>query len=98
MESKKGDRVNSYEVPNGMGQVFSQVGGNHYQQKIPPVEFIHANDIPFIEGNVIKYVTRHKLKNKGEDIEKALQYCGMLLKLEYGYSKEQILAILNGGE
>ena len=36
-----------------------QIGGNHYKSKaIQPVEYIHANNIGYFEGNVIKYVTR----------------------------------------
>ncbi len=67
-----------------------QVGGNHYQGlKIQPVEYIHANGLPFIEGNVVKYITRHRNKNKAEDVKKAIHFCIMLLKLEYGYSKEE---------
>lgn len=67
-----------------------QVGGDHYQTKIQPVEYIHANGLPFIEGNVIKYISRHKAKGGAGDIEKAISYCKMLLKLEYGYTDEQI--------
>lgn len=67
-----------------------QVGGDHYQTKIQPVEFIHANGLPFIEGNVVKYISRHKAKGGAGDIEKAISYCKMLLKLEYGYTDEQI--------
>lgn len=33
----------------------TQVGGDHYKtMKIQPVEFIHANGIPFLEGCIIK--------------------------------------------
>lgn len=67
-----------------------QVGGDHYQKKIQPVEYIHANDLPFIEGNVVKYISRHKEKGGADDIEKAISYCKILLKLEYGYTDEQI--------
>ena len=36
-----------------------QVGGNHYKQyEIQPIEFITKNNIPYIEGNVIKYLLR----------------------------------------
>ncbi len=46
-----------------------QVGGKHYKSmKIQPTDFIAANDIPFIEGNVIKYVCRHEFKNGKEDV------------------------------
>lgn len=62
-----------------------QVGADHYkQQKIQPVEYIHANNIGFMEGNVIKYVTRHKLKNGKQDLEKAIHFLQMLIELEYG--------------
>ncbi len=61
-----------------------QVGGKHYKQfKIQPVEFIHANDIPYIEGCAIKYICRHKEKNGKEDIQKAIHYLNILMELEY---------------
>jgi len=62
-----------------------QVGSNHYKLSgIQPVEYIHANYLNFCEGNVIKYITRHRNKNKEEDVRKALHYCQLILKLEYG--------------
>ena len=64
-----------------------QVGGKHYKSmNIQPTDFIAANDIPFIEGNVIKYVCRHEFKNGKEDILKAIHYLNLLL--EYKYSDE----------
>ena len=63
----------------------TQVDGNHYKGlKIQPVEYIHANGIGYLEGNVIKYVTRHGAKNGAADVRKALHYCQLLLKLKYG--------------
>ena len=75
-------------VLNKLGNM--QVGGEHYQQAIQPVEYIHANGLPFIEGNVVKYISRHKRKGGAQDVEKAMSYCAMLLKMEYGYTDEQI--------
>ena len=75
-------------VLNKLGNM--QVGGEHYQQAIQPVEYIHANGLPFIEGNVVKYISRHKRKAGAQDVEKAMSYCAMLLKMEYGYTDEQI--------
>lgn len=61
-----------------------QIGGNHYVDFIiQPTEFIHRNNIPFIEGNVIKYVCRHRSKNGRQDIEKAMHYLKLLLEFEY---------------
>ena len=51
---------------------------------IQPVEYIHANDLNYFEGNVIKYITRHRTKGEGKkDIEKAIHYAEMILKFYY---------------
>ncbi len=62
-----------------------QEGGTHYKNaKIQPVEYIHANGIDFLSGNIIKYATRHKDKNGAEDIRKIIHYAELILQLEYG--------------
>ena len=62
-----------------------QVGGNHYaSMAIQPVEFITANELGFLEGNIVKYVCRHHAKNGAEDIKKAMHYCELLLRTKYG--------------
>ena len=63
----------------------TQVGGNHYKDlKIQPIEFIHANNIPFCEANAIKYLCRWRNKNGIEDLKKARHYIDLLIELEYG--------------
>lgn len=63
----------------------SQIGGTHYKDlKIQPIEFIHANNIPFCEANAIKYLCRWRQKNGRQDLEKARHYIDLLIKLEYG--------------
>ena len=62
----------------------NQIGGNHYQDLvIQPTEYIIKNNIPFAEGNVIKYVSRHKQKGKEQDIKKAIHYLSMILETTY---------------
>jgi len=64
----------------------SQVGGSHYKDcKIQPVQYIEANDLKFLEGCVVKRVTRHdKPTGKGrQDIEKAIHELQLLLELRY---------------
>ena len=62
-----------------------QEDGDHYKSlAIQPVEFIHANKLPFLEGCVIKRVCRHRAKNGGEDIRKAIHELRLILKLDYG--------------
>jgi hypothetical protein len=67
-----------------MSALEKQEGGRHYKDfKIQPIEFIHANGIPYMEANVIKYVCRHGHKNGREDLLKAIHYLELLLDLEY---------------
>jgi hypothetical protein len=49
-----------------------------------PAEFIHMNQIGFLEGNVIKYVCRHAAKNGRDDLLKARHYIDLLLEWQYG--------------
>lgn len=61
----------------------TQVGGDHYSKmKIQPIDFITANGIGYIEGNIIKYVCRYKSKNGVEDLKKAQHYLQMLIEQE----------------
>ena len=61
-----------------------QEGGSHYKDMIiQPVEYITANRLGFLEGNVIKYITRHTIKNGAEDIHKSIHYCELILATRY---------------
>ena len=61
----------------------TQVGGDHYSKmKIQPIDFITANGIGYIEGNIIKYVCRYKSKNGVEDLKKAQHSLQMLIEQE----------------
>lgn len=60
-----------------------QEGGSHYKDMtIEPVEFITANNIPFLEGNVIKYISRWRNKNGVADLKKARHYIDLIIELE----------------
>lgn len=62
-----------------------QEGGNHYKDfAIEPVVFIQKNGLGFCEGNIIKYVCRHRKKGGIEDLRKAKHYLEILAELEYG--------------
>lgn len=72
-----------------MSAIEEQVGGDHYRAcPIQPVQFIEANGLRFLEGCVVKRVTRHdKPTGKGrQDIEKAIHELRLLLELRYGGS------------
>ena len=60
-----------------------QVGGTHYKaMPIQPVEYIQRNGIGFMEGNVIKYVSRWQDKGGLDDLNKAKHYLEMLIPYE----------------
>ena len=62
----------------------TQIGGRHYQEMvIQPAEYAVKNDVGFLEGTVIKYVSRHKNKNGEEDIDKAIHCLQLIKELQY---------------
>ena len=66
-----------------MSALNTQVADGHYKSlKIQPIEYIHANGIPFAEGSVIKYVTRWRDKGGIADLEKAKHFLELLIELE----------------
>lgn len=61
----------------------TQVGGSHYTaMAIQPAEYCHANRIEKLEGDVIAYVSRWRLKGGIQDLEKARHTLDLLIELE----------------
>lgn len=59
-----------------------QVGGAHYAVKaIQPWYYIIANNLGYLEGNVVKYVSRWKDKGGIEDLKKAQHYLQKLIEV-----------------
>lgn len=72
-----------------MSALNEQIDGKHYSDlKIQPISYIHENNLDYLQGNVIKYITRHKTKNGEVDILKAIHYCMLILELQYGKSQK----------
>lgn len=70
-----------------MSALDTQVGGDHYRNGgIQPVQYAESNRLQFLEGCVVKRVTRHdRPTGKGrQDIEKAIHELQLLLELRYG--------------
>lgn len=60
-----------------------QHGGRHYKKcRIEPWDYIAANNLGFFEGNIVKYVTRYKLKNGAGDLRKARHYLDKLIAIQ----------------
>jgi len=54
---------------------------DHYKDcAIEPLEYIEANNLPWHEANVIKYVTRWKYKDGVDDLKKAQFYLDRLIE------------------
>lgn len=60
-----------------------QVGGDHYNGELQPIDVIDAWGLDFYEGSALKYLARHRKKNGREDIEKAIHYLELLLERQY---------------
>ena len=61
-----------------------QIAGSHYINfKIQPSKFVNDNKLLFAEGNAIKYICRHSVKGKKQDIEKAIHYLEMIKERDY---------------
>ena len=65
-----------------MGANDYQVGGTHYvNQSIQPWDYIISHNMGFLEGNVVKYVTRYQAKGGIDDLEKAQHYLTKLIEV-----------------
>lgn len=67
-----------------------QIGGNHYDNKIDILDMIVLNKIPYVEGDIIQYVSRHTRKNGIEDLKKAKSLIDYLINnYDEIYEQEQ---------
>lgn len=60
-----------------------QHGGSHYKtQAVQVWDYVTSNGIPYLEGNVIKYVSRWRAKGGLEDLLKARHYLDKIIENE----------------
>lgn len=58
-----------------------QVGGTHYKRnEIQPWDYIVANNMGWLEGNIVKYITRWESKGGMADLEKVKHYLEKLME------------------
>ena len=57
-----------------------KINPSYYKKGIETTDYIQSHKLGFLEGNIIKYVTRHKHKNGLEDLLKAEWYLNRLIK------------------
>lgn len=67
-----------------------QEGGDHYKSlEIQPVEYNHRNRLGFMEGSVVKYVTRWQSKGGILDLKKARHFLDLLIEMEENIPKKK---------
>jgi hypothetical protein len=60
-----------------------QIGGSHYSKNAIQVwDFIIANNLGYLEGNIIKYICRYQAKNGIQDLQKARHYIDKLIEIK----------------
>ena len=84
-----GDDVNTVSVENTPNKKYNplavQQSGNHYKNgKIQPIEYSERNNLSMCQGNIVKYITRHKEKNGVDDLAKVVHYALLEALFVYG--------------
>ena len=67
------------------------INPDHYGNSgIDVIDFCQANNLDFMQGNVIKYVFRYKNKNGLEDLEKAKEYIDRMIENLLDLDEEEL--------
>jgi len=67
-----------------MTALSTQVGGDHYDKEVQPIEIMYMYKTTPAIGKVLKYVLRYRSKNGLEDLKKARHCIDLAIQLEYG--------------
>lgn len=76
-----------------MDPSFDPIRPSHYafdEGVIECIDYIESHAFDFVEGNVIKYVTRYQHKNGTEDLKKARWYLDRLIKRSEKWDTEHL--------
>lgn len=71
----------------------NNTGPGHYKDKPLQVwDYVIANNLGYLEGNVVKYVSRWRQKGGVEDLRKAKHYIEKLIEVESGQAAPETAA------
>jgi hypothetical protein len=60
-----------------------QIAGSHYAENaVQPWDYIIANGLGYLEGNIVKYTTRWRRKGGIDDLKKVIHYAEKLIEVE----------------
>ena len=69
----------------------NNISPSYYQKgSIEVTDYITSNEMSFIEGNIIKYVTRYKDKSGIQDLRKARWYLDKLIQTQMDIPMEDM--------
>ena len=69
----------------------NNISPSYYQKgSVEVTDFITSNNMSFVEGNIIKYVTRYKDKSGIQDLRKARWYLDKLIETQMDIPMEDI--------
>ena len=64
-----------------MGALDKQIDGRHYKgMAIQPIVYCERNHLGACESNIVKYISRWRLKGGIEDLQKIKHYCELEIK------------------
>ena len=56
------------------------INPTYYKKGIETIDYIESKDMCYLEGNVVKYISRYKEKNGVEDLRKCAWYLEKLIE------------------
>jgi len=69
----------------------NNISPSYYQKgSVEVTDYITSNEMSFIEGNIIKYVTRYKDKSGIQDLRKARWYLDKLIQTQMDIPMEDM--------
>ena len=69
----------------------NNISPSYYQKgSIEVTDYITSNEMSFVEGNIIKYVTRYKEKSGIQDLRKARWYLDKLIETQMDIPMEDM--------
>lgn len=90
-KTRNGEKCNNCGITVSLPEIVRKVhdlinNPAHYTRgrKIQPIDVFDDWKLNPWEANAIKYISRHRLKNGKEDLQKAIWYIEDLIKREYG--------------
>ncbi len=81
-----------------MSALQGQVGGTHYRDMgMQPFEYTMANRWDALAHTILKYVSRHHVKNGKQDLLKALHCCHLRVELGVKYPPHMPMPMVRMG-